>query len=249
MSFPPQPTPQGPGPQQDPGHLAGSGHLGVPGTTENPQLPTRSDDPHNHALRTRQRTGKYVNIILATLLVLTLAVTGYLIYLSRSWAAQSEALDEISTGLGVQVAQLQAELKSTTDSLDVSQEQLAKAQKRITELASEKALVGDDRESQRIIAQDTAQVANEALTVSGKLGDCITAQNLLTTLTGNAQSEQNKLIQELAKESPDAEVVADLNTKLRTFRNEITEQQPVTEDTCNGAIDRYNDLLTDLKDS
>ena len=194
-------------------------------------------------------TPKWLTIVLVVLLVLTLAVTGYLIYLSRSWSAQSEKLDGISQDLGEQVAQLQTELKTTQDNLGISEEQLFKSQKRITELASEKALVGDDRENQRILAEDTAQVANEALTVSGQLGDCVSAQSALATEIGGAQRTQNKIIRELAQDEPDLEAIETLNEELSATNTKISDQQKATTDTCEPAVDRYNSLLTDLERS
>lgn len=194
-------------------------------------------------------TPRWLTLILIVLLVLTLAVTGYLLYLSRSWSAQSAQLDEISQDLGEQVAQLQTELNTTAQNLEIAEDQLFKSQKRITELASEKALVGDDRENQRILAEDTAQVANEALIVSKQLGDCVTAQSALATQIGGAQSTQNKIIRELAKDEPDLEVIDTLNEELSTANTKIADQQKATTDTCEPAVDRYNSLLSDLDQS
>lgn len=194
-------------------------------------------------------TPRWLTIVLVVLLILTLAVTGYLIHLSRSWSAQSEKLDGISQDLGEQVSQLQTELNTTTANLEVAEDQLFKSQKRITELASEKALVGDDRENQRILAEDTAQVASEALTVSSQLGDCVTAQSALATEIGGAQSTQNKIIRELALDEPDLEVIDTLNEELAATNTKISDQQKATTDTCEPAVDRYNSLLSDLDQS
>lgn len=189
---------------------------------------------------------KRLNIVLAVLLVVTLATTGYLLYLARAWSNQSAQLDAISLDLGEQVAQLQTELKATSDNLAVAQEQLTKAQKRITELASEKALVGDDRESQRIIAEDTAQVAQEALTVSSQLGDCVSAQTAHANLITTAQGKQNEIISELLKDSPNMDQIRTTNDELTAMTTDISTHRTAANDACTGAVDRYNRLLDDL---
>ncbi len=219
------------------------------GDFANPPAPGPESAPQ-HAKPGRKApapgTPKWLTIVLIVLLVLTLATTGYLIYLSRSWSAQSEKLDGISQELGQQVAKLETELNTTKDNLGIAEDQLFKSQKRITELASDKALVGDDRENQRILAEDTAQVANEALTISSQLGDCVTAQSALATKISGAQGTQNQIIRELAKDDPDLDAINTLNEELAATNTKIADQQKATTDTCEPAVDRYSSLLSDL---
>ncbi|XBH22583.1 hypothetical protein V5R04_05005 [Jonesiaceae bacterium BS-20] len=214
--------------------------MSLPPSVPAPQGPVHRQEPATADKRKR------LNIILAILLVLALAATGYLVFLARSWSNQSAELDAISSGLGTQIAGLQTELNATTDNLTVAQEQLTKAQKRITELASEKALVGDDRESQRIIAEDTAQVAQEALTVSSQLGDCISAQTAHANLITTAQGKQHEIISELLKENPNMDAIRSTNESLTEMNTDISTQRTAANDACTGAVDRYNRLLDDL---
>lgn len=126
---------------------------------------------------TRRRRSPLVAVVLAVLLVAALGAGTYLAVLSNQWHDRSQAWESESRALGEKVANLTTDLSGMTSELTLTREQLVTAQARITELADEKAQVGDDRESQKILASDIQAVAQEALDVSASLGDCISAQN------------------------------------------------------------------------
>ena len=142
-----------------------------------------SDDSHPassgaHALPpARRRKAPVVAVVLAVLLVVAVGAGAYLAVLSNQWHERSGAWESESRMLGEKVANLTTDLSGMTAELTLTREQLATAQTRITELADEKAQVGDDRENQKILASDIQAVAQEALDVSASLGDCISAQN------------------------------------------------------------------------
>ena len=124
----------------------------------------------------RRRRSPIVVIVLAVLLVAALGAGSYLAVLSNQWNDRSAEWESESRMLGEKVANLTTDLGGITAELTLAREQLATAQTRITELADEKAQVGDDRESQKILASDIQAVAQEALNVSASLGDCVAAQ-------------------------------------------------------------------------
>ena len=138
-----------------------------------------------HSLPPARRRGSPIAVVvLAVLLVGALGVGTYLAVLSNQWHDRSAEWESESRMLGEKVANLTTDLSGMTSELTLTREQLATAQTRITELADEKAQVGDDRENQKILASDIQAVAQEALDVSASLGDCISAQNTaLTNLT------------------------------------------------------------------
>ena len=117
--------------------------------------------------------------LLSVGLVGALGGAGYLAVLSNQWNERSGEWESQSRDLGQQVADLNADLEGMTSDLTNTRDQLTTAQQRITELANEKAQVGDDRETQRIIASDIQAVAKAAVGVSSAMGDCVTAQSAL----------------------------------------------------------------------
>lgn len=141
--------------------------------------PTGTGTAH-HLERPRRRRGATVAIVLLSVaLVAALAGGGYLGLLSHQWNERSGEWEAQSRELGQRVADLSTDLEGITGDLTSTRDQLTTAQQRITELADEKAQVGDDRESQRIAVSDFQAVAEAAVDVSSKMGDCVTAQNSL----------------------------------------------------------------------
>ena len=159
--------------------------LSAPVSTQPTSEGTHAVSPGAHALpAVRRRRSPIAVVVLAVLLVASLGAGAYLAVLSNQWHDRSTEWESQSRMLGEKVANLTTDLSGMTSELTVTREQLATAQTRITELADEKAQVGDDRENQKILASDIQAVAQEALDVSASLGDCISAQNTaLTYLT------------------------------------------------------------------
>lgn len=160
--------------------------------------------------------------MLALLLVVALGAGAYLAVLSHRWEERSGEWEAQSRELGNEVADLTGDVAGMTSELTIVRDQLATAQTRITELADEKAQVGDDRESQKILADDVQEVAETALDVSAALGDCVTAQS---TVMGYLA----------APETTTPEVIATAATQADTV--------------CAAAVEDYNSLQQDLADS
>ena len=155
-----------------------------------------------HALPpARRRAAPAVAVVLAVLLVATLGAGAYLAVLSNQWHDRSGQWESESRMLGEKVANLTTDLSGMTAELTLTREQLATAQTRITELADEKAQVGDDRENQKLLASDIQAVAQEALDVSASLGDCISAQNTVLTYLTTPDSATPEVMQAAVDQS------------------------------------------------
>lgn len=170
---------------------------------------------------TGRRRARAALWVVSVLLVLALTGGAYVGYLAVQWADRSDAWEAESRALGVEVAELTGDVSGMTAELTTVRDQLATAQTRITELADEKAQVGDDRESQKLIAEDIQEVAETALDVAGGLGDCVTAQNALLTLVSVPET-----------------------TTPEALQTAIDQADSV----CEVAVDDYNSLMDDLAD-
>ena len=149
----------------------------------------------------RRRRGRVAVVLLSVALVAALAGGGYLAVLSNQWNERSGEWEAQSRDLGQQVADLTTDLEGITSDLTSTRDQLTTAQQRITELADEKAQVGDDRETQRIIASDIQAVAEAAVDVSSKMGDCVTAQSTLLGYLAAPDSTTPEILQQATDET------------------------------------------------
>ncbi|WPF80953.1 hypothetical protein SANBI_002202 [Sanguibacter sp. 4.1] len=174
-----------------------------PGEPTSPEDTTaeRKDPGHEHGHHLerrdrRRRRGRVAIVLLSVALVAALAGGGYLAVLSNQWSERSGEWEAQSRDLGQQVADLTTDLEGITGDLTSTRDQLTTAQQRITELADEKAQVGDDRETQRIIASDIQAVAEAAVDVSSKMGDCVTAQSTLLGYLAAPDSTTPEILQQ-----------------------------------------------------
>ncbi|RMI08987.1 hypothetical protein EBM89_12150 [Cellulomonas triticagri] len=118
-------------------------------------------------------------IALSVLLVLVTALASYLWV--RTVRYEEYAADVLGQGreIGTELATLRAQHEGTLSELDAVNEQLTTAQDRITQLADEKAQVGDDREVQRQLVDYQARISQASANVASALSTCIDAQNQL----------------------------------------------------------------------
>lgn len=116
---------------------------------------------------------------MSTALVLVLGAATYLWVTERRWEDRSGELTATATDLGSQLATTQSDLHGAVAELEAVRGQLGTAQSRITELADEKAQVGDDREVQRQLADYQARISEAAGTVASALDQCIQGQQML----------------------------------------------------------------------
>jgi len=179
--FPPPGPPTGHGPEA----------VRAPGQPHPTSLPLVE---HAHlapppAPRHRRRAWAVVTVsALSVLLVATAALATYLWLLTDRQEQRSAEIEAQARAIGTDLATLRSEHEGTLGELAGVNDQLATAQERITQLADEKAQVGDDREVQRQLVDYQARVSQAAANVASALSTCIDAQNQLITYLEDAAS-------------------------------------------------------------
>ncbi|NNH08668.1 hypothetical protein HLB10_16475 [Cellulomonas fimi] len=122
-------------------------------------------------------------VVLAVALVLVLALGTLLavrlVTTTRAWERTAADWEELARTHGTQLAQAQVDLEAAQAELSDTQAQLATAQQRITELADEKARLGDTTASQQQLADYQARVSEAAGQVATALANCIDGQERL----------------------------------------------------------------------
>jgi septal ring factor EnvC (AmiA/AmiB activator) len=124
-------------------------------------------------------------IVLATLLALTLALATYLLVLTRAHEERAAEWEQVARTTGTELAQQRAELDGVLAELEAVRVQLQTAQARITELADEKAQIGDEREAQRQLVDYQARVSDAAGKVARALDVCVDGQYQLISYLEN----------------------------------------------------------------
>lgn len=194
-----------------------------------------------------QRKVSTLTALVAVIAVLVCACA-YVTYLAVRWSDFGEATHAANQELGLSIAQTTEELESARASLEATRSQLTTAQQRISELANEKAEAGDDREQQRIRAEDTFAVATESLGVSSDLAQCLTLQNTaLSHLTAMSNAQGVVSAQALKPvEDRDLGLITQSSETISSQRTALVEMQNEMIETCQDAIDRHNKLVDDL---
>jgi signal transduction histidine kinase len=155
-----------------------------PGPDEPPQ-------GHDHAHLAdppapRHRRRPWAVVVLSVLLVLVTALSAYLWVRTVRYEEYAQDIEDQARAIGTELATLRTEHEGTVGELAAVNDQLATAQTRITELADEKAQVGDDREVQRQLVDYQQRVSQAAANVASALSTCIDAQNQLITYLENS---------------------------------------------------------------
>ncbi len=135
--------------------------------------------------RGRRRGLVVAVVVLTALLVGALGVGAYLWVTTTRWQESSDAWESTSRGLGEDVARLQAELDGANAELEAARGQLETAQQRITDLANEKAQLGDENEASQQYLDYQSRVSEAAGTVAAALGQCTAAQSQLIAYLGD----------------------------------------------------------------
>jgi multidrug resistance efflux pump len=175
---PPRPT----GPEPSPGPGAAT-------TTEPPVTDRHAHPEHAHLAPPappRHRGRSWAVVVLSVLLVLVTALAAYLWVRTDRYERYADDVEAQARVIGTDLATLRAEHDGTVAELAAVNDQLATAQTRITELADEKAQVGDDREVQRQLVDYQERISQAAANVASALTTCIDAQNQLITYLGDA---------------------------------------------------------------
>ena len=135
---------------------------------------------------TPRRRRPWAVVVLSVLLVLVTALAAYLWVRTDRYEQYADDVEAQARVIGTELASLRAEHDGTVAELGAVNDQLATAQTRITELADEKAQVGDDREVQRQLVDYQERISQAAANVASALTTCIDAQNQLITYLGDA---------------------------------------------------------------
>lgn len=162
-------------------HHGGGSHAGArPGAWTPP--------PHvaPEAPSARHRRQPWAVIVLAMLFALTLVLATYLVVLTRAHEERAAQWEQVARTTGTELAQQRVELDGAIAELEAVRTQLQTAQTRITELADEKAQIGDEREAQRQLVDYQARVSDAAGKVAGALDVCVDGQYQLISYLENA---------------------------------------------------------------
>lgn len=127
-------------------------------------------------------------MVLAVALVVALVAVGRMIQVTTAWQHTSAQWQALARTHGDQLAQAQADLKAAQDELTSTRSQLDAAQTRITQLADEKAKLGDSTAVQQQLADYQARVSQAAGKVATSLATCIDGQNKLISYLDNASA-------------------------------------------------------------
>jgi signal transduction histidine kinase len=136
----------------------------------------------------RHRRRPWAVVILSVLLALVTALASYLWVRTVRYEEYAAGIEAQGRAIGTELATLRTQHDGTLAELDAVNEQLSTAQSRITQLADEKAQVGDDREVQRQLVDYQERISQAAANVASALSTCIDAQNQLITYLENAQA-------------------------------------------------------------
>jgi len=134
----------------------------------------------------KRRRLRSIALVLAVLLVGVSALAAFFWVRGDRWAAYAAGVESDAGEIGEDLAQLRAEHEGTVAELTTVQEQLAASQQRVTELAAEKAEVGDDREAQRQLVDYQERISAAAGSVATSLNECINRQQELLGYLDNA---------------------------------------------------------------
>lgn len=141
---------------------------------------------------TRQRRPVGLIVTVSFLLLALLATAGLAAYLWRTtdaWEAQSHRLETVAARTAGERDALARDLDQARRDLAATEEQLRRAQDRITALAEEKARTADEREYAR-------QVATAAAGVASSLEECVFGQDqLITVLSDLERYEPDTVVQ------------------------------------------------------
>lgn len=136
----------------------------------------------------RHRRRPWAVVVLSVLLVLVTALASYLWVRTVRYEEYAAGIEDQGRAIGTELATLRTQHDGTLAELSAVNEQLSTAQSRITQLADEKAQVGDDREVQRQLVDYQERISQAAANVASALSTCIDAQNQLITYLEDAQA-------------------------------------------------------------
>lgn len=143
---------------------------------------------------TARRRWQVVSGILTVALVGSCSLSAVLWSRTNEYRDHSDQIAAQATEIGTELARLRTEHEGTLSELSAVDAQLQVSQDRVTELAAEKAEVGDDREAQRQLADYQQRISQAAGTVASALTTCTQSQEqLIGYLEGGQEYDAQEL--------------------------------------------------------
>lgn len=127
----------------------------------------------------RTATPRRGSRVLAIVLVATIVVGAYLWLTTVRWQRTATEWEEKAQGYADEVASLRMQLDGASSELQAARDQLSTATARITDLANEKAQLGDENVASQQYLDYQTQVSGAAATVASALGQCVSGQEQL----------------------------------------------------------------------
>ncbi len=138
--------------------------------------------------RARRRGSRAPVVVLTLLLAAAVGVGAYLWLTTVRWQEDSALWEDRAREQAAEVVALRAELDGVNAELVAAREQLATATGRITELADEKAQLGDETVAAQRYLDYQTRVTEAAGVVATALGQCTEAQSQLIGYLENREA-------------------------------------------------------------
>ncbi len=163
----------------------------------------------------RRRVSRVIAALVVPLVAL-LGLSGYLVVATHEHQRASAEWRTLAERKADELATTQRDLHGATSELAAVRDQLATATSRITELANEKAQIGDEIATQQQLADYQKRIGGAAATVASALDRCVTAQQTLIGYLRDAASYDST---DLARYSSDVDALCrsaqNANTSLQ----------------------------------
>jgi hypothetical protein len=121
-------------------------------------------------------SGPMHRVRILELLVATIAVGAYLWVTTVRWQRNAAEWEEKAHAYAEEVASLRMQLDGASSELEAARDQLSTATSRITDLANEKAQLGDENVASQQYLDYQKQVSTAAATVASALRECVSGQ-------------------------------------------------------------------------
>lgn len=141
-------------------------------------VPVQDSAPERSRVRARRRRWVLTSV-LVVLLLGSVGAGAYLWQVAEAWIERDQQWRAHSIALTTTIGETSSELEDTVAELAVVRGQLDQAQTRISELADEKARLGDEHAVVRQLAEYQERVSLAAAAVVTALDSCIATQQQL----------------------------------------------------------------------
>jgi len=150
-------------------------------------------------LRVRARRRRWILVsVLVVLLLGSVGAGAYLWQVAEAWIERDQQWRSHSIALTTTLGETSSELEDTVAELAVVRGQLDQAQTRISELADEKARLGDEHAVVRQLAEYQERVSEAAAAVVTALDSCIATQQQLVRWYAEDVEREPEELEELA---------------------------------------------------